>query len=277
MAVVACCLAALTAAPVRATTYDDGQRHTIDGFDFFVSVNDGPDGAVTILDVVDGGEISNALRTYDSSEAHVTGGFVGWIDVNDTSLVTVAAGTVGEVNAYAGGVAYLAGGQVERLNTGIAGGTIKVFGENLSIVDDTLTGTLRDGTPIDADVAMPGSGEIQLNPPPDRWQNPLNPLDTSNDGLVAPIDALLVINELNKNNSHALPPKPLDPSTGMIDVDGDNIVAPLDALLVINFLNQQAAAATLVGEGAPVSVPEPSTLLLGVAGLLILLVASRRH
>ncbi len=67
------------------------------------------------------------------------------------------------------------------------------------------------------------------------WQNLRDPLDVNSDGQVQPLDALLVVNELNANGSHALGPPPDGPP--YYDVHGDGIVMPLDALLVINYLN----------------------------------------
>ncbi len=71
--------------------------------------------------------------------------------------------------------------------------------------------------------------------------NPDNPLDVDADGFVVPLDALLIINELNT-------PTFTDPTTGRIigvpqgqtrypDVNDDGYVTPVDALLVINQLN----------------------------------------
>jgi hypothetical protein len=60
------------------------------------------------------------------------------------------------------------------------------------------------------------------------------PLDVNGDGYVSPIDALLLINELNRDGAG---------ETGLssnADVSGDLVLSPLDALLVINHLNQQA-------------------------------------
>ena len=68
------------------------------------------------------------------------------------------------------------------------------------------------------------------------WQNPINPLDVDARGIVDPIDVLLIINELNKNGTHALPAE--RPSSAPFwDVNGDRFVAPSDAILVINRLN----------------------------------------
>jgi hypothetical protein len=63
------------------------------------------------------------------------------------------------------------------------------------------------------------------------WNND-QPLDSSLDGLVSPIDALLVINFINARS---------DDPTANLDTDGDGLVAPIDALLVINYLNGGSA------------------------------------
>ncbi len=72
------------------------------------------------------------------------------------------------------------------------------------------------------------------------------PLDVSGDGTVSPIDALLVIHQLNSSGSTGVPdllveytvPAPYP------DVNSDRFVSPIDALLVINYLNSNFA-----GEG----------------------------
>ncbi len=68
------------------------------------------------------------------------------------------------------------------------------------------------------------------------WQNPVNRFDVSNDGVVSPLDALLVINELSARGSRSLVGSTLQ-RPPWVDVSGDVAVSPLDALLVINRLN----------------------------------------
>jgi hypothetical protein len=69
------------------------------------------------------------------------------------------------------------------------------------------------------------------------WHNPRNPLDVDDDGSVIPRDALLVINELNRNGSGALPtPSAEHAPPPYYDVNADNRITPMDALLVINYL-----------------------------------------
>jgi hypothetical protein len=80
------------------------------------------------------------------------------------------------------------------------------------------------------------------------WQNATLPEDVDNSGQVVPLDALLVINELNTVGGGTLPVPPTADwaPPPFLDVNGDNFLSPIDALLVINFLNQAAAA-----EGEP--------------------------
>ncbi len=85
------------------------------------------------------------------------------------------------------------------------------------------------------------AGQIDPNTLP--WQNPWNRLDVDDSGSVTPLDALLIINELNRaGGPHELVP----PTDGQVpplflDVAGDDYVTPLDALHVINYLNLVAS------------------------------------
>lgn len=71
------------------------------------------------------------------------------------------------------------------------------------------------------------------------WYNGLEPRDVTDDGLVTPIDALRIINALNRGEGGALPidrPRPLQ--MPFYDVNRDGYLTPIDALQVINYLNQ---------------------------------------
>lgn len=74
-----------------------------------------------------------------------------------------------------------------------------------------------------------------------NWQNPRNRFDVNDDGFVTPIDALLVINQINRLGSQPLPapaaPDRLPPP--FVDVSGDDFRTPIDVLLVIDFLMRQ--------------------------------------
>ncbi len=84
------------------------------------------------------------------------------------------------------------------------------------------------------------------------WQNPLNRLDTNLNNSVSPIDALLIINSLNR---HGPRPLPIPTAThelpaAYLDTSGNNYVSALDALLVVNLLNNRnRGLASAEGEG----------------------------
>lgn len=86
---------------------------------------------------------------------------------------------------------------------------------------------LPDGDPC-TDSNVPGQS-ITLN---------LLSTDTNGDGLVSPIDALLVINHLNSQTT--------SPSASLenahLDINRDGLISPIDVLLVINEINAQASA-----------------------------------
>ncbi len=80
------------------------------------------------------------------------------------------------------------------------------------------------------------------------WNNVLQPLNSSGDNtqIVSPIDALLIINELNSPTIRQGPGSALPPAgtAGLtpppfVDVNCDNNVTAIDALLIINAINSQ--------------------------------------
>lgn len=84
------------------------------------------------------------------------------------------------------------------------------------------------------------------------WQNLTNVFDVNGDGVVAPQDALLVINELNSSGARPLLSLPTgDGSPVFIDIDGDGYATPSDAIAVINFLNT-------FGSGEAAATPSPA-------------------
>ena len=96
----------------------------------------------------------------------------------------------------------------------------------------------------------------------DYW-NFNNPTDVNADGIVAPNDALAIIDQLNSVGSHLLPQGGGEGETGsrlFVDVNNDGYVSPADALSVINDLN---------GEGqAPVQLASFTLSVLNSAGVV---------
>jgi hypothetical protein len=77
----------------------------------------------------------------------------------------------------------------------------------------------------------------------ETWHNSSQPADVNGDGIVSPLDSLIVINDLNANGPHTdgSGSTQLSSATGAtthnyLDVNGDGSVSPLDALSVLNSL-----------------------------------------
>jgi hypothetical protein len=93
------------------------------------------------------------------------------------------------------------------------------------------------------------------------FRNAANPFDVNADSVVSPMDALLVINELevggralttvmrSTNASRAATPQ------SYVDVNGDNIVSPIDALLVINQIGEPVPLSAAAPLGLRVELP----------------------
>jgi len=82
------------------------------------------------------------------------------------------------------------------------------------------------------------------------WQNPRNPLDVNDDGVVQPLDALVMINDINARQSRPLPIPPVPPSVPppFLDVSGNGAIGPQDVLIVINYLNSVVMGGAGEGE-----------------------------
>jgi hypothetical protein len=81
---------------------------------------------------------------------------------------------------------------------------------------------------VDADNHNPG------------WTNPDNALDVNGDGMVTPLDALIVINHLARIRQGLDQwERPREPGEGFVDVNGDSRLTPIDALIVINRLSRR--------------------------------------
>jgi hypothetical protein len=102
-----------------------------------------------------------------------------------------------------------------------------------------------NGTPRPSDFA----GVPAPTAPP--WRNPIFALDVNDDLLLTPIDALLVINELNRSGARELLPPSGDQPPPYLDANGDNNVSPADALRVINELNRRGSGGSGGESAAP--------------------------
>jgi hypothetical protein len=91
--------------------------------------------------------------------------------------------------------------------------------------------------------------------PQSPGQNPVRRFDIDGDNILAPLDALLIIIELNARGPYELDPD--EEPAHYFDPSGDNFVSALDAALVIAALNSgesgeaQAAAADAAHTAVP--------------------------
>ncbi len=97
-----------------------------------------------------------------------------------------------------------------------------------------------------------------------QWQNPVNRHDVNLDSVVSPIDALIIINDLNVRRSRSLVSTNFVPPP-FIDVNGDGSVSPIDVLLIINYLNSRSGGS---GEGEMSPPPPGSGKLSGLSDRL---------
>lgn len=96
---------------------------------------------------------------------------------------------------------------------------------------------------------------------PTPFHNDFNPADVDGDGIVTPLDPLVIINYLNSHGSGQIKPPGEGESHTDLDVDGDGQVSPLDILIVINALNNASADAEgETASGGATSSPTPLDL-----------------
>ncbi len=130
----------------------------------------------------------------------------------------------------------------------VAGNDVLVFGRD----DPVALNDIDYGDPVTVVLATPALP---------AFSNPTNALDVNADGMVSALDALHVINELNRNGTRALSGA-AEPAaaraasaesravpSGYVDVNADGSITPLDALIVVNALNR----ASTVTASAPVA------------------------
>ncbi len=105
--------------------------------------------------------------------------------------------------------------------------------------------------------------DFGFGPSASQWHNPSNPVDVNNDGLITPIDALLIINEINLRGARSLVGTDLT-FPPFIDTNGDGMLTANDVLQVINYLNSHTSSGREPGgeaesEFAPLR-SQPTTL-----------------
>lgn len=78
------------------------------------------------------------------------------------------------------------------------------------------------------------------------WQNPVLHSDTDGSGFVAAVDALHVVNDINRNGVRPLPAvRPADYLGPQCDTNGDGVISGIDVLQIVNAINQFPDGPTL--------------------------------
>ncbi len=120
---------------------------------------------------------------------------------------------------------------------------------------DVSFGRYPDGTEDWFSMSAPTPGSANVTGA-NGWFNTDNQADVDGNGVVSPLDALLVINELSLRVysdpvTGVLSSETQPAGAGFIDVTNDGVIAPLDALLVINSLPTTTQAVLEAGATAP--------------------------
>ena len=110
------------------------------------------------------------------------------------------------------------------------------FGKLTAVGVHQLTFSARDNQGRTTEAS---SQEIEIRPLglSFDWTNSRDPLDVDNDGVISPLDVLMLVNSLNRDGSRNLPILNSTPEY-YYDVNSDESLSPLDVLLVVNFLNR---------------------------------------
>ena len=136
--------------------------------------------------------------------------------------------------------------------SGPSSGTIELLG-NAQIRYTPNAGFLGDDeiifTVANAEGYISVPTTISISVVESTLENPVMAEDVNASGEVTPIDALLVINVLDREGeSGSIPVQPTDKGPNYYDVNGNKTVSPIDALRVINFMGAEANADEGEGE-----------------------------
>ena len=234
----------------------DGARHLVgSGLFLGASIDDEPNGQPSAAADGDGADEDGV--SFDSP-----------LRLEGTATVTVTASAAGLLNAWvdfnADGDWDDAGEQVFVDQSLVAGDNSLTIAVPAGAVEGPTYARFRLNTAGGLSPAGEAAdGEVEdyavTIGPAVSWHNAAFPTDVDDNGIVAPKDAILVINELNDRDVS-------DPDSGTLpaiadpppffDVNDDGYVSPLDAILVINDLPSTTNSPQAPLSASVVVVPE---------------------
>lgn len=195
-----------------------------------------PSAAPVVVNVVsdlsiEEGPLGNANLTFlvalsSASSAPVTVGFA-------TADGTATAGS--DYTPRSGLLTFAPGTVTQTVSVPVHGDTVRELAETFFV---TLSAAA--GAEVGRGHATATIQSLELS-----WQNARDPQDVDGDGTISPLDALIVINELNRGGAGTLPMLGLGQAPSFyLDVNGDDALSALDALRVVNRLNAMTTPTT---------------------------------
>jgi hypothetical protein len=122
--------------------------------------------------------------------------------------------------------------------------------EEPGYIDVTLTAvSLRNGS------VLSKVTRIHIVKDPTPYHNDQDPGDVDGDGMITPIDALIIVNHINNHGPGVIKPEGEGPLPSL-DVDGDGMVTPIDILIIINILNGSGSSQDYITVDPDKDVPE---------------------
>ena len=176
-----------------------------------------------------------------------------------TAADASTAGIIDEVGGFQTGSNPLGTSEFLLLTVGMTAtseGTATFTADPANVAPDQDTLTFEPAAAVAFDRIDYGSDSVTIVGGAGEGEatntNPADPIDVNGDGSRSPVDALLVVKDLNKLNTSAAEGEP-GAAAPYLDVNADGSVSPVDALLVISALNDGPRGA---GEAAQVSVTD---------------------
>ncbi|QDT02610.1 Dockerin type I repeat protein [Rubripirellula lacrimiformis] len=244
-------------APYLTLDVDGGPRHAVDNTltlgsaisaDSDGKLPNGDDDDGVQIGSVRGGFATNVSVSINNTDANRTNFYLdAWFDWNDNGVFEISEvqrfGSVGTGRS-------VVGVGVNNLSIDVpAGASVGEIYARFRLSDQDNLGSTGDAS---AGEVEDYSVLVSNNP----FQNPASRYDVNASGVVTPLDALQIINAIDRYGSQSIPldvlPLPIN-LPQFPDVNGDGRVSAFDALQVINQLsrlpNTTGGSGELVGEG----------------------------
>jgi len=210
------------------------------------------------LDAVGKGNSYGRLEAYNAADMLVERYTTGQLGLGDVETMTISRSTPDIAYAIARGHMgsevnldnLRFGPEIETLTNGWGAYSLTNLSAGTYFVQAMAPGSQDPLSQKQETTLAEGeaTGDVNFDGKAASWRNPGIPSDVNNDGIVSPLDALLVIAYINSHpDDSSVPPAPAEPPP-YYDVDGNGIVSGLDVLTIFATLNAEV-------NGSPESEP----------------------